>query len=1257
MPLALSNMAEPTRRILLSVARVFALCLLVGVCSSPIRTQDIDETEKKNVLIIYDERDNLPGMAVLDKSIRSTLLAANSVKVDIYSENLDLSRFPGQEYDDVLADYFRDKYGAKKLDAIIAVMGPSLDFATAHADEFAPATPIIFCGVDRREIESRHLGTNVTGLLLHRDFKGTLDLALKLQPETKRAIFISGSSAFDQRLTQQAKGELEPYQDRVAIEYWTDFELNDLLTRVSNLPPDTIVLLSTVFADKTGKALVPHDVVPQISKHANAPVYGFLDQFVGRGIVGGRVYSTEAQGNKVAGIALQVLTGDTPSEIPIEDAPTSSNMFDAREMRRWGLQEELLPLGTVIQFKEPTSWEEYRGYAVALLALLVLETFLVASLILSRRWRRRVELERNEFQTLAAAEHERLNEVVANVPGIVWESRVVDETGQRRARFISGYVEQMFGFSVEECLGDSGFIASRIVDEDRVAYLDVAESVFRTGEPKDTQFRCLTRDGRRIWVESHIVPIYDESGKAVGLRGVTMDITRRKKAEEDLRSKEKQLTEAQRLAQVGSWEWDSKTDTVIWSEEIYNIYGISPDRPPVSYAEHVHLYTPESWERLQAAVADAISQGKSYELELELIRTDGQHAWGSARGEVVSNNGHLHLRGTLQDITQRKRSEEAILESETRFQNMADAAPVLIWIADSNLQCTYFNRNVLEFTGLSTEDLSGDGWLKAVHEDDRESCIAGYTPAYEKREPFVIEYRLRAANGEYRWVYDTGTPQFSSGGEFLGYIGSAIDITDLRKADEAIRESEARFRNMADTAPVALWIADSEMRMTFFNEYFLKYSGETMHNILGDGWLKLLHEDDREHYLMSVTTAKESRNSFTTEFRVRRTDGEYRWVYGTAAPRFATDGKFLGYIGSQVDISDRKAAEEGLKTALEQIYELKNELHEENIYLKEVIKLNHQFDEIIGSSDELKYVLFKIEQVAPTDSTVLITGETGTGKELVARAIHQTSLRKDKPLVKVNCAALAAGLIESELFGHERGAFTGAGSRKIGRFELADGATIFLDEVGELPLELQAKLLRLIQEGEFERLGSSTTLKTDVRIMAATNRTLEAEVRAGRFREDLLFRLNVFPVTVPPLRERKEDIPELVEHFVNKFSKKLGKTITSIPPTTVRSLSQYEWPGNIRELANVIERAVIGTDGPTLRVLETMGEEKKAEDLNELPESLAGVERKHIIKTLLATNWRIEGSKGAARILGVNPSTLRTRMAKLGIVKNDSRLV
>ena len=1257
MPVTLSKMAPRAPQSSRPIARVFAVCFVLLYLITPVSPQEADGFIKKNVLIIYDERDKLPGLAVLDKGIRSGLFAANSFKVDIYSENLDRSRFPEKDYEDILADYFRDKYVGKKMDAIIAVMGPSLDFATSHGDEFAPGTPIIFCGVDRREIESRHLGRNVTGLLLNRDFKGTLDTALKLQPETKRAIFISGSSPFDQRLTQQAMSELRPYEDRLKIEYWTDFELSDLLRKVSTLPPDTIILLSTVFSDNTGKAFIPHDIVPQISKSASVPVYGFLDQFVGRGILGGHVYSTEALGTQVASMALQVLAGDSPSEVPVQEASSSANVFDWREVKRWGLPEERLPAGSIIRFKEPTAWEEYGVYALALLALLILETLLIVRLIFTRRWRRRAELERNEFQLLAAAEHGRLNEVVANVPGIVWESRVVDGTGERRARFVSQYVERMLGYTVDECLSDSGFIASKIVEEDREHYLDIAESVFRTGEAKSTQFRCLTKAGKWIWVESHIVPIYDEHGKVVGLRGVTLDITERRKAEEELASKEKQLREAQRLAQVGSWEWDSETDTVTWSEEIYRIYGINPDKPAVGYAEHFRLFTPESWKRLDSAVSEALNHGSSYELELEMIRTNGQHVWGSARGELVRNNGHVKLRGTLQDITARKKADEAIRESEARFRSMADTAPVLIWIADTEMQCTYFNRKVLEFTGRSTAELCGDGWLDLVHRDDVEECVERFSACYETYGTFVMEYRIMSASGEYRWLYDIGSPQFSPSGEFLGYIGSAVDITDLRKADEAIRESEARFRNMADTAPVTLWIADADMRVTFFNQYFLKYTGETIHNLLGDGWLKLLHPDDRDHYVRTFTTARDNQSPFTIEFRIRRADGEYRWKYGTAAPRFAADGKFLGYIGSQLDISDRKAAEEGLKSALEQIYELKNQLHEENIYLKEVIKLDHQFEEIVGSSDELKYVLFKIEQVAPTDSTVLISGETGTGKELVARAIHQTSLRKDRPLVKVNCAALAAGLIESELFGHERGAFTGAASRKLGRFELADGATIFLDEIGELPLELQAKLLRLIQEGEFERLGSSTTLKTDVRIMAATNRNLEAEVRAGRFREDLLFRLNVFPVTVPPLRERKEDIPELVEHFVNQFSKKLGKTIASIPPATLRSFAQYEWPGNVRELANVIERAVIGTSGSTLNVLEQLGEQKKVEDTNELPESLAGVERKHIIKTLLTTNWRIEGPHGAARILGVNPSTLRTRMAKLGVVKNDSRLV
>ncbi|MGD8228483.1 MAG: sigma 54-interacting transcriptional regulator [Desulfobacteraceae bacterium] len=351
------------------------------------------------------------------------------------------------------------------------------------------------------------------------------------------------------------------------------------------------------------------------------------------------------------------------------------------------------------------------------------------------------------------------------------------------------------------------------------------------------------------------------------------------------------------------------------------------------------------------------------------------------------------------------------------------------------------------------------------------------------------------------------------------------------------------------------------------------------------------------------------------------------------------------------EIEDRKRAEKGLQRALAEIEQLRDRLQRENIYLRDEIKLEHNFEEIIGQSDALKYVLFKVEQVAPTDATALILGETGTGKELIARAIHNASSRRDRPLVKVNCATLPSNLIESELFGHEKGAFTGAQAKQIGRFELADGGTLFLDEIGDLPLDLQVKLLRVLQDGEFERLGSSRTIKSDVRVIAATNRNLREEVRKGRFREDLWYRLNVFPITVPPLRQRKEDIPLLVKSFVNKFSMKMGKKITTIEQKEAQALQDYSWPGNVRELENVIERAVIVSQGPTLSVEVP----KTSESTTYGKQTLEEIEREHIIRILDAHGWRIEGKDGAAQILGLNPGTLRSRMKKLGIKRPVER--
>jgi len=350
------------------------------------------------------------------------------------------------------------------------------------------------------------------------------------------------------------------------------------------------------------------------------------------------------------------------------------------------------------------------------------------------------------------------------------------------------------------------------------------------------------------------------------------------------------------------------------------------------------------------------------------------------------------------------------------------------------------------------------------------------------------------------------------------------------------------------------------------------------------------------------------------------------------------------------EIEERKEAEGSLQSAYAEIKHLTDRFQAENIYLHKVLDREYNFGEIIGRSSALEYVFFRVEQVAPQDTTVFLLGETGTGKGVIARAIHSRSSRKGRSMITVNCSALPANLIESELFGREKGAFTGSSERQVGRFELADNGTLFLDEIGEMPMELQTKLLRVIQDGEFERLGSPKTIKVNVRIIASTNRNLEEEIREGRFREDLFYRLNVFPITIPPLRQRKEDIPILVDYFVAKFNKKIGKKIETVSKDILSALEEYNWPGNVRELESIVERAVITSGGTALQILDRFKNspqtvEQDAQDFK----ALVDLEREHILQALEKTGWRIEGEKGAAAMLGLNPSTLRGRMRKEGI--------
>ena len=441
--------------------------------------------------------------------------------------------------------------------------------------------------------------------------------------------------------------------------------------------------------------------------------------------------------------------------------------------------------------------------------------------------------------------------------------------------------------------------------------------------------------------------------------------------------------------------------------------------------------------------------------------------------------------------------------------------------------------------------------------------------------------------------------------------------------------------------------------------------GEFRRSFTAREWLQQMHPDDVDSVDRMVQWALRRRQVYRTEYRIRRADGGYTWWEERGAPTEFRDGRPVRWVGVVRNITERKQAEEQLRRALQEVQRLKAELEAENVVLRAEIESTGATPEVVGKSVALKRVLQEVEQVAGTNAPVLISGDTGTGKELVARAIHRTSPRREHLLVTVNCAALAPTLVESELFGHDKGAFTGAGARRLGRFERAHRGTILLDEVGELAPDVQAKLLRVLQTGEFERVGSSVTVRVDVRVIAATNRDLEHEVKRGRFRQDLYYRLCVFPIHMPPLRERREDIPLLVAYLVEKKGAALGKRVNRIPRRTMEVLTAYDWPGNVRELENVIERALILSGGPALvvdsalvGVAENRGgitrTARPADAGDGTATTLASTERAHILRICEACGWRIKGPGAAAERLGLNPSTLYFRLKKLGIKRPSS---
>jgi len=597
---------------------------------------------------------------------------------------------------------------------------------------------------------------------------------------------------------------------------------------------------------------------------------------------------------------------------------------------------------------------------------------------------------------------------------------------------------------------------------------------------------------------------------------------------------------------------------------------------------------------------------------------------------------------------ERSRAQKALQESEERLTLATAAAEAGLWILDSHtgdVWATQIFRELFEF--IPEEELSFERILEIIHADDRERVRELVSQSMEKQIFLRVEYRIWKADGSMRWIIARGRPYGGGQGFPLRLMGICMDITEHKQTEAQLNWSQTLHDTLINSTSDMIWSVDPEhFGLLTFNrglcEYFFNYRGIAIEVGMRPEDLFPDEEYIQTWHMFYLRALEEG--SFTAEYPVYAGNRILRLNLNI----LKSDNRVLGISVFGQDITERKGMENQLREQLAEIEKLKFQLEKENVYLREEIKAELGFGKIIGSSDTLQYVLFRSQQVAPTDATVLILGETGVGKGMVAHAIHEMSSRKDKPMITVNCAALPANLIESELFGREKGAFTGAHARQAGRFEVADGGTIFLDEIGELHLELQTKLLRVLQDGEFERLGSPRTVKVDVRVIASTSRDLKEEMRNGRFREDLYYRLNTFPVTLPPLRMRVEDIPELARYFIDKCARKFGRRFETISKDTMQRLQAYPWPGNVRELEHVIERSAITSPEPVFQLADRLEHEPVKVAEGE-PREFDAMAREHILQVLQEVRWKIEGKGGAATILGLHPSTLRFRIKKLGL--------
>src|SRR5258707_3976432 len=856
--------------------------------------------------------------------------------------------------------------------------------------------------------------------------------------------------------------------------------------------------------------------------------------------------------------------------------------------------------------------------------------------------------------------------VVDTIPTLAWSA---DPDGS--ADFFNQRWLDYTGLSAEQALG-SGWEAA-IHPDDLSRILETFREALNSVKPYEVEGRFRRFDGEFRWFLFRGSPLRDRSGKVAKWYGTNTDLEDRKRAEDALRKSEERWRSVFENSAIGVALTDLNGHFLATNHVFQAMVGYTEEElRAVNFLDLTH----EDYREANRVLITELLEGnrRQFQIEKKYRRKDGNSMWVSNNVSLVPGTERVprFIMALSEDITQRKRAEDALQRSEAYLAEAQKLTRTGSWAAHvhqmENLYWTnvYWSEELFRIFGFDPNHTppSEVEIVGRLHPEDVLHNKPLVDQAIRGSSDFEVDYRLLLPNGAAKYIHVVGHPVVNASGDVIEIVVTAVDVPNPKRAEDALRESEAFLLEAQRLTRTCSWrhevLSD---KVTVSPEGLLMYGIEPEDDASSAVfYFGRMHPEDRPEVEQAYAAALLGKTDFEANFRLVLPDGTIKNTRSIGHPILDERGDVVEFVGASIDVTEHHRARANLEKALEEIKRLRDQLQNDNVVLREQIDQAFMFEEIVGTSPGLQGVLSRVMKVAPTDSSVLVSGETGTGKELVARAIHKRSRRSQGAFVSVNCAALAPTLISSELFGHEKGAFTGAMQRRLGRFELANGGTIFLDEVGELLPDTQVALLRVLQEREFERVGGTQSIKIDVRGIAATNRDLEAAVANGTFRPDLYYRLNVFPIQVPPLRERQDDVLMLLEYFVHRFAQEMGKHFKKIDKRTVELFRSYPWPGNIRELQNVVERSVIVSSDAVFCVdAAWLSRDSRRVSLPQQPEPAdadedASRERQIIEDALTGSRGRVSGPNGAAARLGVPPSTLEHRIKKLRICKSHFKL-